>query len=303
MGAPSRIRTRTLATLSSGKSSDSDEITHNVSGIMCREVPIDVDNLGIIRILEATADSQDELVEAACATEEELEGISNANANTDESKLQLKSGDPYGAVLWPAASAVSNYLQTNLISLEKLTILELGTGTGLCAMAAALGGASRVIATDYEEIPLRLLEYAASEVNNQGDLIANVDDAGARLSHIETSLFDICDHDIPLPKCDIVIAADIMYEPKTGIAMAQRTVEALNAGSRVIIGCSPGRPGRPKFQEALEKLLPGRDTKFIEVAGKTCMGPRNDLICGKGSTSVSSTPKSLSVKLLDLRPI
>ena len=53
-------------------------------------------------------------------------------------------------------------------------------------MAAALGGASRVIATDYEEVPLRLLEYAASEVNNQGDLIANVDDAGARLSHIET---------------------------------------------------------------------------------------------------------------------
>ena len=134
--------------------------------------------------MEATADSQDELVEAACATEEELEG--NSNANAYESKLQLKSGDPYGAVLWPAASAVSNYLQTNLISLEKLTILELGTGTGLCAMAAALGGASRVIATDYEEIPLRLLEYAASEVNNQGDLIANVDDAGARLSHIET---------------------------------------------------------------------------------------------------------------------
>ena len=122
-------------------------------------------------------------------------------------------------------------------------------------------------------------------------------------ARIVLALFDICDHDIPLPKCDIVIAADIMYEPKTGIAMAQRTVEALNAGSRVIIGCSPGRPGRPKFQEALEKLLPGRDTKFIEVAGKTCMGPRNDLICGKGSTSVSSTPKSLSVKLLDLRPI
>ena len=148
---------------------------------MCREVPIDVDNLGIIRILEATADSQDELVEAACATEEELEEI------IDENTLQLKSGDPYGAVLWPAASAVSNYLQTNLISLDKLTILELGTGTGLCAMAAALGGASRVIATDYEEVPLRLLEYAASEVNNQGNLIANVDeDAGARLSRIET---------------------------------------------------------------------------------------------------------------------
>ena len=43
---------------------------------------------------------------------------------------------------------------------------ELGTGTGLCAMTAALGGATRVFATDYEDIPLRLLEFAALNINS-----------------------------------------------------------------------------------------------------------------------------------------
>ena len=41
---------------------------------------------------------------------------------------------------------------------------------------------------------------------------------------------------------------------------------------------------------------------FQETIGKTCSGPRHDLICGEGSTSVSETPKELSVALLDLKP-
>ena len=44
------------------------------------------------------------------------------------------------------------------------------------------------------------------------------------------------------------------------------------------------------------------DVDFIEVDGTTCSGPRNELICGKDSTTVSSTPKMLKVALLDLSP-
>ena len=116
------------------------------------------------------------------------------------------------------------------------------------------------------------------------------------------ALFDICDHDTPLPKADIVIAADIMYEPKTGIATAHRTVEALKAGSRVIIGCSPGRPGRPHYASTLKELLPGVNAEFKDVEGRTCSGPRNDLICGKGSSSISEEPKALMGALMDLKP-
>lgn len=275
---------------------------HDVGGIICREVGIDVKNLGEVIILEATEASQNELVEMACATEEEI-----LQSNSEQ---LIKTGDPYGAVLWPAASAVSDYLLTTVAnerpskSLEGLTVLELGTGTGLCALAAALGGASKVLATDYEPVPLRLLEYAASggSVNccrtKEPD---EVEDVRTKLSRIETGLFDICG-DSSLPPADIVIAADIMYEPKTGIAAALRTVEALKAGSRVILGCSPGRPGRPHYVSKLKELLPDVDVKFQEVEGRTCSGPRNDLICGKYSPSVSAEPKALRVVLMDLTP-
>ena len=144
---------------------------HNINGIICREVSINVKNIGPIKILEATAESQDELVEMACATEDEI--LEQYGSEADQHLIQ--SGDPYGSVLWPAASAVSDYLLTTVVeesskgSLEGLTILELGTGTGLCALTSALGGASKVMATDYEPIPLKLLEYAAASVNVQVD--------------------------------------------------------------------------------------------------------------------------------------
>lgn len=285
-----------------------------VHGIQCRQVHIPVQNIvGDIIILEATAASQDELVEMACATDEELQEqrLTMMDPSTDDGAIQKKTwiqhGDPYGAVLWPASSAVSDYIMTNM-SVKGLTILELGTGTGLCALTAALGGASKVLATDYEDIPLRLLEYAAEVVNCKGtpDKYGSGDgseeERRSRLSVIETGYFDICNHSVPLPKADVVIAADIMYEPKTGVAAAIRTVEALKAGSRVVIGCSPGRPGRPHYIQKLRELLPGIDVEFQQVPGRTCSGPRNDLICGPNSSSISSEPQPLPVALLDLDP-
>jgi hypothetical protein len=124
---------------------------HAVNGIQCVEVTINIEGLGPVTILEATAEAQEDLVNMAL--EEDV----------DEAANTLHSGDPYGAVLWPAASSVAAHL---LQSSRPLTsVLELGAGTGLVSIAAKLGGAHMVIATDYEDIPLQLLEYAATHLN------------------------------------------------------------------------------------------------------------------------------------------
>ncbi len=153
----------------------------------------------------------------------------------------------------PAASAVANHLLTtkDFKTSDKMTLLELGAGTGLISIAAVLGGWQKVLATDYEYVPLQLLKFAASNLNhrqqpnkddtNSNKTIQGTSDRQNKLSNIETFFFDICDHDVSLPEADVVVAADIMYEKKTGVAMAYRVVEALKAGSRVIVGCSPGR--------------------------------------------------------------
>jgi hypothetical protein len=65
----------------------------------------------------------------------------------------------------------------------------------------------------------------------------------------------------------------------------------------------PGRAGRPVFLQTLRDLgvVEG---EFQDVVGRTCSGPRHDLICGKGSTSISEnvSPQELPVAILFLEP-
>ncbi len=86
----------------------------------------------------------------------------------------MKSGDPYGAALWPSSVSVANYLTLlkngtditeNKSLLKDSTVLEIGVGTVLVSISAALGGMKYVIAADYEPIPLTLLCYAATTLN------------------------------------------------------------------------------------------------------------------------------------------
>ncbi|KAK6291611.1 hypothetical protein J4Q44_G00373950 [Coregonus suidteri] len=61
--------------------------------------------------------------------------------------------DSYGGVIWPAALALCNYLETNtdVIDLKGKQVLELGSGTGLVSIIASLLGA-QVTATDLPDV-------------------------------------------------------------------------------------------------------------------------------------------------------
>mmetsp|Transcript_8167 Transcript_8167/g.14809 ORF Transcript_8167/g.14809 Transcript_8167/m.14809 type:complete len:331 (+) Transcript_8167:165-1157(+) len=255
---------------------------HVVDGISCREVSVELPLVGHISILEATVESQQELVDMALLLEGEQD---------ERLEQKLNAADPYGTVLWPAALTVANYLLTTLkIRRDEGTsssILELGTGTGLVSIAACVGGADKVLATDYEDLALKFTSYAAKHLNG--------------CHNLETALLDMTDFTSPLPQADIVVAADIMYEVQTGRALARRAVEALRQGSRVIVGDSPGRAGRPAFLKEL-KDLGVEGATFVDIIGRTCTGPRNELICGKGSLSISETPIELPIAIMDLDP-
>ena len=263
---------------------------HTVQGVTCREVTNDLPKIGFVTVLEATADAQEELVNEVLTIDDEEDDDDdddNHQKNSTTKTRRIKEGDPYGSVLWPASWAVANYVITTQHNLDSISVLELGTGTGLVSLALAQAGAKRVLATDYEPLALAMTEYAAKTFENV---------------EIETQLFDLCDFKTPLPKdFDMVVAADIMYEPKTGSAMAHRVVEALQNNCTVIVGDSPGRAGRPMFLQTL-KEFGIKEATFQDMVGRTCSGPRHDLICGKDSKSVSETPQELPVAIMHLEP-
>lgn len=283
---------------------------HTVAGgVVCRQVHIalplttqndninDHDNLEVV-ILEATADSQETLVNSALQEDD-----------YDPTTLQLAHSDPYGAVLWPAATAVARTILHNPSQwLTDKVVCEWGAGTGLVSLAAtATALPQRVMATDYEPLPLQLVQYAHEHCNNNA--------SSGKVVPLETALWDVLDYDTtPLPTADVYVVADIMYEARTGRALAHRVVQALQAGARVLIGDSPGRAGRPAFETELQALGIRGHPQFVPVPGWTVTGDRHDLICSPTSPTISgttaadgkattTTPQPLTVALMELDPV
>jgi predicted nicotinamide N-methyase len=145
-------------------------------------------------------------------------------------------------------------------------------------------GAKRIIATDYNRFALTLLERAKSL---QSRPIAD--------GVLVTEFFDVKNFEIPLPPADMVVVADMLYDPKLAVAVADRVCEAVKRGSKVVVGDSLGRPGTPFFKKRCEELL-GREVTFKLVPGQTVSGHRHDLI----STSNTPTPMPLTTSILEL---
>jgi predicted nicotinamide N-methyase len=211
-----------------------------------------------VRILEATSATQAMLVDYA---------LSCSKGAVEE--------DPYGAVLWPAAVTVSHRLCD--LDLKDKVILELGAGTGLVSFVATLLGARRVIASDYNPLTLESIQLA-STLQSGGALSSQV---------LETLVFDVKDLSVPLPDADFVVIADLLYDKELGIAVARRVKEARDRNSKIIIGDSPNRLGRPYMLAELSSL--GINCSFTFVDGMTVSGARHSLI--------STTPQRLPVSM------
>jgi predicted nicotinamide N-methyase len=133
---------------------------------------------------------------------------------------------PFWAAAWPGGQALARYVLDHPDLVAGRTVLDLGAGSGLVAVAAVLAGADRVVASEVDPFGL-----AAIPENAALNGVAGIEPVGDLLGG-------------PPPAVDVVLAGDVCYDR----LMTERVLPFLDAaratGAEVLIG-DPGRPYLP----------------------------------------------------------
>jgi predicted nicotinamide N-methyase len=143
---------------------------------------------------------------------------------------------PYWAEPWPSSFALARHLVADDSVLGPgagRTALELGCGAGLVAIAATLAGLA-VTASDYYEDAVRF--------------------ARVNVWHAARTRIDVMHLDwraLPelLPRYDVVIASDVLYERPYAPLVAQVIARTLSPGGVALVA-DPGRLAAPAFVES-----------------------------------------------------
>ena len=149
---------------------------------------------------------------------------------TPEEFLRSDERMPYFGTIWPAAESLVAKLLAGP-RLDGRHALDLGCGLGTCGFAAARRGA-RVTFFDWEP---RALEIVAASAREQG---------------LPPATFDLVAGDWrqppPLGPFDLVLGADLLYEPRNASAVAAFLARHLKPGAEAWIA-DPGRPHARSF--------------------------------------------------------
>jgi predicted nicotinamide N-methyase len=139
---------------------------------------------------------------------------------------------PYWAFAWAGGLAVARYLHDHPEEIAGRRVVDVASGSGLCAIVALRLGAASALALDIDP-----LAEAAVAVNGRAN--------GIRVAFGRGDVLDA-----PAPPCDVILAGDVCYEE----TMARRTIDWLRAasarGTRVLLGDL----GRKYLPAGLERL-------------------------------------------------
>ncbi len=161
---------------------------------------------------------------------------------------------PFWAFAWVGGQALARHVLDVPAEVRGRRVLDLATGSGLVALAAARAGAAHVLAVDVDPIAL-----TAVAVNARANGLA-----------VEVACEDLTAG--PVPDVDVVLAGDVCYDRDMVAAVLPWLCRAAAAGVRVLLG-DPGRSYLP--QQGLERLaeldvattrdLEGADVRTVRV--------------------------------------
>jgi predicted nicotinamide N-methyase len=140
---------------------------------------------------------------------------------------------PFWATAWAGGVALARYLLDHRALVADRDVIDVATGSGVVAIAAALAGARTVTACDVDDVAV-----AAASINAELNGV-----------HLVTRVCDV--RAIAAPADALITAGDVFYERDIATAMGTGLSNLRNAGAEVFIG-DPHRSFVPF--EALEEL-------------------------------------------------
>jgi predicted nicotinamide N-methyase len=150
---------------------------------------------------------------------------------------------PYWAFAWSGGLGIARHLIEHPQEVAGRLVVDVGSGSGLCAIVAARLGAASVLAIDVDPFAA-----AAVELN-----------ARANRVRIGFSGHDVLDE--PPPACDVLLAGDVSYEGPMAERMTAWLRAAADAGTRVLLG----DPGRAYLPSGLERVAAYRVRTSREI--------------------------------------
>jgi predicted nicotinamide N-methyase len=146
----------------------------------------------------------------------------------EEGDVPPGSDPPFWAAAWPGGQALARYVLDHAEVVAGRTVLDLGAGSGLVAVAALQAGAARVVASEVDPYG-----RAAIEVNAELNGVGPVDVTG-----------DLLDGE-PDAAVDVVLAGDVCYDREMTARVLPYLGKAWLGGAAVYLG-DPGRPYVPR---------------------------------------------------------
>lgn len=157
---------------------------------------------------------------------------------------------PYWAIVWPGGRGMARFILDNGKLFKRKRVLDVGTGSGITAVAAAIAGAA-VTGIDVDPAAVELAGLTA-ETN------------GVACVFRQTGVDDISDG--MLGSFDIIVAGDIFNEKDFAEGTISLVRRGLRAGIRNFLSDS-GRSHRPRG--GTEILCAMRVPVFREIEGVT----------------------------------
>jgi len=134
--------------------------------------------------------------------------------------------EPYWAYLWAGGAALAHHVAANPEVVRGRSVLDLGAGSGVVGIAAALAGAARVICAETDP-------YGAAAIA-----------LNAALNGVTVEVWA---HDLlagPPPEVDLIAAGDVFYAADLAARMGGWLAVCHAAGIAVLVG-DPGRAHLP----------------------------------------------------------